>query len=69
MAKIFRIEDKLDKLLGNLQVDISETCKLLDWKLSISIDDGLAATCGAEDGQLFRNLFGVAEINMFLTLY
>lgn len=29
------------RLLGNLQVDISHTCRTLDWKPPISVDEGL----------------------------
>ena len=29
------------RLLGSLQVDISKTCELLDWKPSVSVDEGL----------------------------
>jgi nucleoside-diphosphate-sugar epimerase len=29
------------RLLGSLQVDINKTCELLDWKPSVSVDEGL----------------------------
>ncbi len=29
------------RLLGSLQVDISKTCELLDWKPSVAVDEGL----------------------------
>lgn len=29
------------RLLGSLQVDISETCELLDWRPSVAVDEGL----------------------------
>ena len=29
------------RLLGSLQVDIHKTCELLDWKPSVSVDEGL----------------------------
>jgi nucleoside-diphosphate-sugar epimerase len=29
------------RLLGSLQVDISKTCELLDWKPPVSVDEGL----------------------------
>ena len=29
------------RLLGSLQVDIRKTCKLLDWKPSVAVDEGL----------------------------
>lgn len=32
------------RLLGNLQVDISHTCETLDWKPPISVDEGLRRT-------------------------
>lgn len=32
------------RLLGNLQVDISHTCRTLGWKPSISVDEGLRRT-------------------------
>jgi nucleoside-diphosphate-sugar epimerase len=35
-----------DRLLGTLQVDINKTCELLDWRPSVSIDEGLRSACG-----------------------
>jgi nucleoside-diphosphate-sugar epimerase len=32
------------RLLGSLQLDIDKTCELLDWKPSVSIDEGLRRT-------------------------
>jgi nucleoside-diphosphate-sugar epimerase len=32
------------RLIGSLQVDIHKTCELLDWKPSVSIDEGLRRT-------------------------
>lgn len=32
------------RLLGSLQVDIHKTCELLDWKPSVSVDEGLCKT-------------------------
>ena len=32
------------RLLGNLQVDISHTCRTLDWRPPISVDEGLRRT-------------------------
>jgi nucleoside-diphosphate-sugar epimerase len=32
------------RLLGSLQVDIHKTCELLDWKPSVSVDEGLSRT-------------------------
>jgi nucleoside-diphosphate-sugar epimerase len=32
------------RLLGSLQVDIHKTCELLDWKPSVSVDEGLLRT-------------------------
>lgn len=33
--------DMVQRLLGDLQVDISHTCKILGWKPPISVDEGL----------------------------
>jgi nucleoside-diphosphate-sugar epimerase len=30
------------RLLGSLQVDINKTCKLLDWRPSVAVDEGLS---------------------------
>jgi nucleoside-diphosphate-sugar epimerase len=32
------------RLVGSLQVDINKTCELLDWKPSVSVDEGLRRT-------------------------
>ncbi len=33
-----------ERLLGSLQVDMHKTCQLLDWKPSVSVDEGLCMT-------------------------
>jgi nucleoside-diphosphate-sugar epimerase len=35
-----------DRLLGSLQVDIQKTCDLLDWRPTVTIDEGLRSACG-----------------------
>lgn len=37
-----------DRLLGNLQVDISKTCDVLDWRPPVSVEAGLRAAVGAD---------------------
>lgn len=41
---IIRKKDVIDRLTGNLQVDISETKKILDWVPPYKFDDGLYKT-------------------------
>jgi nucleoside-diphosphate-sugar epimerase len=41
MAKVCGMETTAQRVLGTLQVDISETCKALDWVPPFSIDYGL----------------------------
>ena len=36
--------DMAQRLLGNLQVDMSHTCQTLSWKPPISVDEGLRRT-------------------------
>lgn len=40
-AKLLGKSDMAQRLLGNLQVDISHTCQTLGWKPAISVDVGL----------------------------
>lgn len=40
-AKLLGKSDMAERLLGNLQVDISHTCKTLGWKPSIGVNEGL----------------------------
>jgi nucleoside-diphosphate-sugar epimerase len=35
-----------ERLLGSLQVDIHKTCEMLDWRPSVTIDEGLQRACG-----------------------
>ncbi len=41
IAKLFRMEAKVQKIIGSLQVDISHTCIQLDWEPSFSVKYGL----------------------------
>lgn len=41
VGKLLGQADKAQRLLGNLQVDISHTCQTLSWKPPISVDEGL----------------------------
>lgn len=43
VAKVFGKTEEAQRLLTSLQVDISKTCELLDWKPPLSLDDGLDA--------------------------
>ncbi|HEY0841793.1 SDR family oxidoreductase [Methylotenera sp.] len=40
-AKILGKESLAQRLCGNLQVDITKTCQLLDWEPQFSVEDGL----------------------------
>ena len=40
-AKLIGKQDMAQRLLGNLQVDISHTQKVLDWQPTLSLDEGL----------------------------
>lgn len=44
LARIFDKSDALQRLCGNLQVDITETVDLLGWKPPIDVDEGLRRT-------------------------
>lgn len=46
-AKLLGRTDLSNRLLGNLQVDISETQNVLDWSPSVSIDEGLKRVAAA----------------------
>lgn len=46
-AGLFNKEAFADRLLGSLQVDISHTCKVLDWTPPFSLEDGLSSTTSA----------------------
>jgi nucleoside-diphosphate-sugar epimerase len=39
--------DKVERLIGSLQVDIRPTCERLDWRPPVSVDEGLRETVGA----------------------
>ena len=43
-AKLLGKRDMAQRLLGNLQVDISHTKKVLDWAPPVSVDEGLRRT-------------------------
>ena len=43
-ARLANKEDIAERLLGNLQVDISKTRKILDWAPRVSVDDGFRKT-------------------------
>ena len=43
-ARLVGKEDIAERLLGNLQVDISKTRKILDWAPRVSVDDGFRKT-------------------------
>lgn len=40
-ARLLGKMDVAQRLLGSLQVDISKTCELLDWKPPVSVEEGL----------------------------
>lgn len=40
-ARLLRKTAVAQRLLGSLQVNISKTCELLDWKPPVSVDEGL----------------------------
>lgn len=44
VGKLLGQADKAQRLLGNLQVDISHTCQTLSWKPPISVDEGFRRT-------------------------
>lgn len=44
VAKLLGKGDMVQRLLGNLQVDISHTCQTLSWKPPISVDEGFRRT-------------------------
>ena len=39
--------DKVERLIGSLQVDIRQTCERLDWRPPVTVDEGLRKTVGA----------------------
>ena len=39
-ARIFNLQSRADRLLGNLEVDISHTCNLMDWEPPLSVEQG-----------------------------
>jgi nucleoside-diphosphate-sugar epimerase len=41
IAKLFGKNDKVQRVLGTLQVDISQTCRELDWQPPQQLEDGL----------------------------
>lgn len=41
IAKVFGKDDKVQRVLGTLQVDISQTCRDLDWQPPQELEDGL----------------------------
>lgn len=41
IAKVFRKGDMVQRVLGTLQVDISQTCRDLDWQPPQELEDGL----------------------------
>jgi nucleoside-diphosphate-sugar epimerase len=41
-------QDKMQRLCGTLQIDITETCRILDWQPPFSLDQGLRATLALE---------------------
>ena len=46
IAGLFGKERISDRLLGSLQVDIRNTCELLDWEPPVSVDEGLRRAVG-----------------------
>lgn len=40
ISKIFNIENRIQRLIGTLQVDISHTCHRLDWDPPFSVEQG-----------------------------
>lgn len=44
IAKLLGKKALSQRLLDSLQVDISKTCELLDWRPSVSVDEGLRMT-------------------------
>ena len=47
-AALFGKQEKLQRLCGNLQIDISKTRELLGWKPPFSVDESLRHTAAAE---------------------
>ena len=41
IAKLFRVEAKVQRIMGTLQVDISHTCSHLGWEPPFSVEQGL----------------------------
>ena len=39
-ARVFNLQSRVDRLLGNLEVDISHTCNLMDWEPPLSVEQG-----------------------------
>ena len=46
-AMILGRSDMAQRLCGSLQVDISETCRKLDWRPPVTVDEGLKRTVAA----------------------
>lgn len=44
IARLVGKKVMVQRLLGSLQADIHKTCELLDWKPSVSVDEGLRRT-------------------------
>ena len=42
LLKVLQKPDAFEKIAGTLQVDISETCALLEWQPTVSLNEGLA---------------------------
>lgn len=40
-ANLLGKREMFQSLCGTLQIDLSKTCKLLDWKPPVSLDEGL----------------------------
>ena len=43
-AQLLNKGDVAQRLLGNLQVDVSQTCQTLDWNPPVSVDEGIQRT-------------------------
>lgn len=46
-GKILNKSDVIERLFGSLQVDISHTCKILDWNPPFTVEEGMSATVAA----------------------
>ena len=46
-GKLSGNSDKVERLIGSLQVDISHTCERLDWRPPVTVNEGLRETVGA----------------------